>query len=262
MNTQSLRDAFLISGLFDMDKISLTYCEVERGIVGSAVPANDVLYLESVDTLKADFFCQRRELGVLNIGGKGSVTCDDTLYALDPLDCLYIGMGTESVNFASDDPDNPAKFYLLSYPAHAEYPTTHASIKHAAPLTLGSTAEANRRTIYQYIHPTGVQSCQLAMGFTVLDPGNVWNTMPAHVHVRRTEVHMYFDLNSDGAVFHFMGPQDETRHIAVHNEQAVLSPMWSIHSGCGTQAYSFCWGTGGENQRFDDMEHITNIDLR
>lgn len=262
MNTQDLRDAFLIDELFTEGEIALTYCEVERGIVGSAVPTTQELTLEAGAELAADYFCQRRELGVLNIGGEGFITVDGTKYSMNKLDCLYVGRGAKNISFSSQTANNPAKLYLLSYPAHASYPTTHASQQDANPLHLGSLEDSNQRTIFQYIHPNGIQSCQLVMGYTQLQPGSVWNTMPAHTHERRTEVYMYFDVSPDNVVFHFMGPQQETRHIAVHNQQAVVSPMWSIHSGCGTQAYTFCWGMGGENQRFDDMDHIAKIDLR
>lgn len=262
MQTQELRDAFLFDTLFVENQIELIYCEVERSIIGSAVPTTSELVLEAGKELAADYFCQRREVGVLNIGQAGVITVDGTDYDMANLDCLYIGRGSKDVSFKSNDSSAPAKFYILSYPAHAEYPTTHASQQDANPLHLGSLEDSNNRTIYQYIHPNGIQSCQLVMGYTALNPGSVWNTMPPHTHERRTEIYMYFNVDSENAVFHFMGPQEETRHIAVHNEQAIVSPMWSIHSGCGTKAYSFCWGMGGENQRFDDMDHIAKTDLR
>ena len=262
MNTQELRDAFLFDSLFPEDQIELVYCEVERSILGSAVPTSKELVLTAGAELAADYFCQRREVGVLNIGAAGTVTVDGTEYSMANLDCLYISRGSEEVKFSSADAAQPAKFYIVSYPAHAEYPTTHIAQQDANPLHLGSLEDSNERTIYQYIHPKGVQSCQLVMGFTSLKPGSVWNTMPAHTHERRTGVYMYFDVPEENAVFHFMGPQEETRHIAVHNQQAIVSPMWSIHSGCGTKAYNFCWAMGGENQRFDDMDHIAKTDLR
>ncbi|MGJ8693810.1 MAG: 5-dehydro-4-deoxy-D-glucuronate isomerase [Thalassotalea sp.] len=262
MNTQELRDAFLFDTLFQENHIELVYCEVERSILGSAVPTSSELVLEAGAALASDYFCQRREVGVLNIGDTGVITVDGTDYDMANLDCLYIGRGAKNISFKSNDANSPAKFYILSYPAHAEYPTTHASQHDANPLHLGSLEDSNERTIFQYIHPKGIQSCQLVMGYTALKAGSVWNTMPAHTHERRTEVYMYFNVDAENAVFHFMGPQEETRHIAVHNHQAIVSPMWSIHSGCGTKAYSFCWGMGGENQRFDDMDHIAKIDLR
>ena len=261
MTTDELRDAFLID-LFEAGKLNLLYCEVERAIVGAAVPTAGSLSLEAGKELASDYFCQRREVGVLNIGGNGTVTVDGMEYAMENLDGLYIGRGSKAISFASAEAGNPARFYLISYPAHAEYPTTPAKKADANALELGTVEDANKRTIYQYIHENGIKSCQLVMGFTALEPGSVWNTMPCHTHERRTEVYMYFGLDASSKVFHMMGPSDETRHIAVANEQAVISPMWSIHSGCGTKAYTFCWGMGGENQRFDDMDHIAIGDLK
>lgn len=262
MNTQELRDSFLVDSLFTSEQIELTYCEVERSIVGSAVPVGGELVLTAGAELASDYFCQRRELGVLNIGGAGTIIADGVSYPMSKLDCLYVGRGTEDVRFNSDDKNNPAQFYLLSYPAHKAYPTTHATQSDATPLHMGDQAAANKRTIYQYIHEKGIKSCQLVMGFTALDEGSVWNTMPAHTHERRTEIYLYFNVDPSSTVFHMMGPGDETRHITVQNGQAVISPMWSIHSGCGTRAYTFCWGMGGENQRFNDMDGIAVTDLR
>jgi len=261
MTTDELRDAFLVD-LFEAGKVNLLYCEVERAIVGAAVPTGSALKLEAGKELAADYFCQRREVGVLNIGGSGTVTVDGTAYEMEDLDGLYIGRGSEEISFASADAAAPARFYLISYPAHTEYPTTLAKKADANALELGTVEDSNKRTIYQYIHENGIKSCQLVMGFTALEAGCVWNTMPCHTHERRTEVYMYFGLDEDSRVFHMMGPGDETRHIVVANEQAVISPMWSIHSGCGTKAYTFCWGMGGENQRFDDMDHIQIGELK
>jgi 4-deoxy-L-threo-5-hexosulose-uronate ketol-isomerase len=261
MTTDELREAFLVE-LFESGKINLLYCEVERGIIGAAVPTQGSLKLEAGKELAADYFCQRREVGVLNIGGDGTVIVDGTEYVMEKLDGLYIGRGSQQISFTSADASNPARFYLLSYPAHSEFPTTLAKRAEANALELGTVEDANKRTIYQYIHENGIKSCQLVMGFTALEPGSVWNTMPCHTHERRTEVYMYFGLDESSKVFHFMGPGDETRHIAVSNEQAVISPMWSIHSGCGTRAYTFCWGMGGENQRFDDMDGILIRDMK
>lgn len=261
MTTQELRDAFLVN-LFEDGKLNLLYCEVERSIVGAAVPTSKTLKLEAGKELAADYFCQRREIGVLNIGEAGTVTVDGTEYNMENLDGLYIGRGSQEVSFASADAAKPARFYLVSYPAHTEYPTAQAKKADANAINLGSLEDSNKRTIYQYIHEKGIKSCQLVMGFTSLEPGSVWNTMPCHTHERRTEVYMYFGLEEKSKVFHFMGPGDETRHIAVSNEQAIISPMWSIHSGCGTRAYTFCWAMGGENQRFDDMDHIAVNDLK
>lgn len=262
MDTQTLRDSFLIEKLFEAGALNLLYCEVERGIVGAAVPTDGSLKLEAGKELAADYFCQRREVGVLNIGGEGTVTVDGTAYAMENLDGLYIGKGSQEIAFSSANASEPARFYLISYPAHAEHPTKLAKKADANALHLGTVEDANKRTIYQYIHENGIQSCQLVMGFTALEPGSVWNTMPCHTHERRTEVYMYFGLDEASKVFHMMGPGDETRHITIGNEEAVISPMWSIHSGCGTKAYTFCWSMGGENQRFDDMDHIAIKDLK
>ena len=261
MTTEELRDSFLIS-IFETGKLNLLYCEVERGIVGAAVPTDSSLSLEAGEELAADYFCHRREVGVLNIGGDGTVTIDGSEYNMGNLDGLYIGRGSKEVSFTSADADDPARFYMVSYPAHAEFPTTHATKADANVLNLGTMEDANKRTVYQYIHENGIKSCQIVMGFTVLEPGSVWNTMPCHTHGRRTEVYMYFGMDEASRVFHMMGPKEETRHITIANEQAAISPMWSIHSGCGTGAYAFCWSMGGENQRFDDMDHIAIADLQ
>ncbi|MFL3659318.1 MAG: 5-dehydro-4-deoxy-D-glucuronate isomerase [Opitutales bacterium] len=261
MATDELRDAFMVD-FFEEGRLNLLYCEVERSIVGAAVPTNASLTLEAGKALAADYFCQRREIGVLNVGRDGSVTVDGIEYSMENLDGLYIGRGSKEIVFKSMSADDPARFYIISYPAHADYPTRQAKKAEANAIELGSTEEANKRTIYQYIHENGIQSCQLVMGFTALEPGSVWNTMPCHTHERRTEVYLYFGLDDDTKVFHLMGPENETRHIALSNEQAVISPMWSIHSGCGTKAYTFCWSMGGENQRFDDMDHIQIKDLK
>lgn len=262
MTTQEVRENFLVETLFGSDSIEMVYSDVDRAIVGSAVPVQKTLELSSADELKAEFFCQRRELGVLNIGSAGTVTVDGKQYTIANKDSLYIGRGSKAISFASNDSKNSAKFYLLSYPAHAEYPTTHIQIKQAAPVEIGSIEASNKRTIYKCIHPDIAKSCQLVMGFTTLEPGCVWNTMPPHTHERRMEVYMYFDIAKKARVFHLMGKPNETRHIVVKNEQAVVSPSWSIHSGVGTGAYTFCWGMGGENQAFDDMDHLTMDDIK
>lgn len=263
MTTRELRAAFLVEGLFAPGEINLVYWESDRTVLGSATPLDAPLRLEADRELAAEFFCERRELGVMNIGGAGAVTIDGTSYALGALGCLYVGRGSREVIFASDDPAQPAKFYLVSYPAHAVvHPTKPAQPADANQLQLGAPETANQRTIFQYIHEAGIRSCQLVLGFTQLAPGSVWNTMPPHTHSRRSEVYLYFDLPADAAAFHFMGPGDETRHLLVHNGQAVLSPIWSIHAGCGTRNYSFIWAMGGENQRFADMDGIAVSDLR
>ncbi|MBN1781567.1 5-dehydro-4-deoxy-D-glucuronate isomerase [bacterium] len=256
MTTNELREAFLLANLFQPGTIQLVYSEIDRAIAGGAVPAGKDIGLTSADELRADYFCQRRELGVMNIGAKGAVEVDGTVYDMDPLDGLYIGCGSKSVSFHSEKSGDPAVFYLLSYPAHKAYPTKQAKKADAAAVHLGSDEDCNKRTIYKYIHPDGIQSCQLVLGFTELADGNIWNTMPAHTHARRMEVYLYFAIEADHVVFHLMGPPEETRHIVVRNRQAVLSPSWSLHSGAGTKRYSFIWGMGGENQAFDDMDWI------
>lgn len=261
MTSQELRDAFLVD-LFEEGAINLLYCEVERAVVGAAVPTCGKLSIEAGKELASDYFCQRRELGILNIGGAGVVAVDGTEYSMDHLDGLYIGRGSREITLVSNDPAAPARYYMISYPAHKEYPVAQAKRADANVIELGSVEDSNKRAIYQYVYEGGIKSCQLVMGFTALEPGSVWNTMPCHTHERRTEVYLYFGLPENAKVFHFMGPGDETRHLAIGNEQAVISPMWSIHSGCGTQAYRFCWGMGGENQRFNDMDHIAIKDLK
>ena len=256
MTTGELRKTFLIENLFKAGSIELLYCEIERTVVGSAVPVGGELTLEAGREMACDYFCERRELGVLNLGDAGTVTVDGEVFEMDNLDGLYVGRESKNISFASADSANPARFYLASYPAHKSYPTTQAKKADANTIDLGGVADCNQRTIYQYIHENGIQSCQLVMGFTRLKEGSAWNTMPAHTHERRTEVYLYFDIADDAAVFHFMGSAEETRHIAVHNLQAVISPMWSVHSGCGTRNYSFAWAMGGENQRFNDMDQI------
>ena len=262
MTTEELRAAFLNTKLHERGAINLMYCEVERGIAGFAVPTAAPLALPAGKELASDCFCERRELGVLNIGGEGTVTVDGVAYALRPLDVLYVGKGAKEVLFASADAEKPAEFYLASYPAHKAYPTKLVRFEDANHRHLGTAEECNVRTIHQYILPGKCESCQLVMGVTRLEPGSNWNTMPAHTHERRTEMYMYFDIAPDAAVFHFMGAGDETRHIAMHNHDVVVSPMWSIHAGVGTRAYTFCWAMGGENQVFDDMDGIKIEDLK
>jgi len=262
MTTRELRDTFMVENLFKQGSIELLYWETDRTVTGSAVPVGVPLKLETHPELASEYFCERREVGALNIGGPGRITVDGTVYETGALDCLYIGRGNREITFASNDPANPARFFLMSYPAHTAHPTTLATQKDANQVKLGSLETANNRTIYQYIHEGGVKSCQLVMGFTELGVGGVWNTMPAHTHLRRSEVYLYFSVQPDAAVFHFMGPGQETRHVLMHNEQAVLSPIWSIHSGCGTRAYRFIWAMGGENQKFTDMDGIPVADLR
>jgi 4-deoxy-L-threo-5-hexosulose-uronate ketol-isomerase len=262
MTTRELREAFVFEALFCSGESRLLYWETDRTIVGGVMPAESALKLEADKELASDFFCQRRELGVLNLGGRGQVTVDGSVFESGRLDCLYVGRGSRDILFQSADPADPAKFFLMSYPAHAVHPTALAKQSDARQVKLGSQETANQRTIFQYVHEGGLKSCQLVMGITRLESGSVWNTMPPHTHLRRSEVYLYFDVPEDAAVFHFMGPSDETRNILMHDGQAVLSPVWSIHAGCGTQNYSFVWAMGGENQRFDDMDAIAVRNLR
>ncbi len=256
MTSDELRDSFLIDDLFAAGEISLTYTDIDRAIVGSAVPTTSTLTLPTHKELAAEYFAERREIGVINIGAKGTVVVDGTSYELNNRDSLYIAKGSEVVEFASTSSKDPAQFYILSYPAHTAYETKLVTQEQANQLNLGSVADANKRTICQSIRPGIVETCQLVMGFTKLDEGSVWNTFPPHTHRRRTEVYMYFDLPEDSLAFHFMGEPDETRNIVVRQGNAVVSPSWSIHAGCGSRNYTFIWGMGGENQEFDDMDHI------
>lgn len=261
--TEQLRESFLVETLFVPGEIVLVYSHIDRIITGGACPAGKPLALTAdPKTLGADFFLQRREMGVVNVGGPGKVTVDGQTYPMQRLDGLYIGMGAKDVSFASDNPAQPAHFYLSSTPAHAAYPTAHIPISSASPAHLGDLAHSNERTIYKYIHPDGVKSCQLVMGVTLLDPNNMWNTMPVHTHVRRMEVYFYFDVGENNVVFHLLGQPDETRHLVIRNEQAVISPSWSIHSGVGTGNYAFIWAMAGENQTFSDMDAVSMDTLK
>jgi 4-deoxy-L-threo-5-hexosulose-uronate ketol-isomerase len=261
--TDDLRREFLIDKLFVDNDITLVYSHIDRIITGGAYPASGPVALKGdPKELGAEFFLARREMGVVNVGGPGTITADGTEYAMNRLDGLYIGMGTREVSFASADPANPARFYLSSTPAHHAYPTTHIPLDAAEPAHLGSIANSNERTIYKYIHPDGAKSCQLVMGVTLLEPNNMWNTMPAHTHARRMEVYFYFDIQGENVVFHLMGEPDETRHIVIRNEQAVISPSWSIHAGMGTGNYAFIWAMAGENQTFSDMDAVAMSGLR
>lgn len=261
-NTDRLRNEFLIEKLFVAGELNLTYSHYDRIIVGGIVPLEKPLTLGAAKELAADFFFQRREGGVINIGAPGKVVVDGETYVLGSQDALYIGMGAEQVEFVSDDAATPAHFYFLSGTAHKHYPNTPVSKAQARKVHLGSTAESNERTIYQYLHPDVLESCQLCMGVTHLEPGCVWNTMPCHTHDRRMEVYLYFDMDPETVVFHLMGEPQETRHIVMRNEQAVISPSWSIHSGVGTSNYTFIWGMVGENQTFTDMDAVAMTDLR
>jgi 4-deoxy-L-threo-5-hexosulose-uronate ketol-isomerase len=262
MTTQELRDTFLINSLFQPGQISFFYVDLDRTVIGSAVPLAEPLKLCTYDALRAAYFTERRELGVLNIGGPGTIQVQDTEYELGKLDALYVGRGNEKVAFASKDASHPAEFYLLSYPSHAVHPTSLIRASEQQGSELGSSETANLREITRLIHLNGVKSSQLVMGFTRLAPGSVWNTMPAHTHMRRSEIYFYFDLDADQRVIHLMGPGDETRNLVVANKQVVISPGWSIHSGVGTKNYAFCWGMGGENQEYSDMDPLAIADLR
>ncbi|GAA3745970.1 MAG: 5-dehydro-4-deoxy-D-glucuronate isomerase [Flavobacterium nitrogenifigens] len=261
-DTQQLREEFLIDDLMQEDEVVLVYSHYDRYIAGSAVPVKGDLALETIDPLKAPYFLERRELGIINVGGSGSVVVEGTTYELGFKDALYIGAGNKEVVFKSDDKNNPAKFYLNSAPAHTTYPTKKVSLAEANKLQLGTMETANHRTVNQMIIGSVVTTCQLQMGMTELKPGSVWNTMPAHVHDRRMEVYFYLDIPQDQAVCHFMGQPQETRHIWMNNHQAVISPPWSIHSGSGTSNYTFIWGMAGENLDYGDMDVCKITDLR
>ncbi len=262
MTTAELRDTFLLSALCEPGKINLNYVDLDRTVVGFAAPVDAPLTLPTFPELRAEYFLERREVGVLNVGGTGTVSVDGESYALNNLDVLYIGRGTMQVRFASNDKANPAAFYLLSYPSHAEYPVAIVRKEDANPTEMGSIETCNKRTICKYIHLQGARSSQLVMGVTHLAPGCNWNTMPPHTHMRRSEVYMYFNVAEDARVVHLMGPPDETRHIVMADREVVVSPGWSIHAGVGTRAYSFCWGMGGENQDYADMDPAPVQSLR
>ncbi len=261
-DTDRLRSEFLISPVMEDDTINLVYSLFDRFIAGGAVPKSKELKLETIDPLKADYFLQRREMGVINVGGAGNIEVDGMKFELNKKDALYIGRGSKNVVFRSDNMDNPAHFYINSAPAHTSYPTILITKDDADIVDLGSMEESNARTIYKLIVNTVVDVCQLQMGMTELKPGSVWNTMPAHSHNRRMEVYFYFDIPKGQAVSHFMGEPNETRHIWLHNEEAAISPSWSIHSGAGTSNYIFIWGMAGENLDYGDMDGVSIIDLR
>ncbi len=254
LTTQELRDAFLVTDLFQPDAVVLRHIDLDRVVLGGVVPCCDTLTLHAPESLGVEHFTERRELGVLNIGARGSVTVAGTRHDLDKRDVLYIGRGNEEITFESASTTDAARFYLVSYPAHADSPTTLVRAGDVTGDPIGSAEHANARRVARYIHLAGARSAQLVMGVTQLAPGSVWNTMPAHTHFRRTEVYLYFDVPDDGFVVHLMGEPTETRHLIVRNEQVVLSPPWSIHSGCGTSHYTFCWAMGGENQDYGDMQ--------
>jgi 4-deoxy-L-threo-5-hexosulose-uronate ketol-isomerase len=261
MTTQELRDTFLVSNLFAPGELRGQFTDLDRLVVGGIMPAGRPVELPKHKETGRDFFLERRELGVINIGGAGTVRIDGKTFSLDRLDCVYVPMGSKSVAFESTDAKFPAKFYFLSCPAHSSHPATMMKSQDASPVALGAQEMANKRTIYKFIHQGGIQSCQLVMGFTALEEGNVWNSFPPHTHWRRTEIYFYFDLGAQ-LLAHFMGEPQATRHLFLHNEDVALSPNWSIHCGCGTGNYKFIWGMAGENQVFDDMDAVKPLDLR
>jgi 4-deoxy-L-threo-5-hexosulose-uronate ketol-isomerase len=262
MTSEELRETFLLDDLFAPGRIDLAYVDLDRTVIGSAVPTSTPLTLETQPELRAEYFLERRELGVLNVGGSGSVSVDGKAFELDKLDCLYVGRGSQSVIFSSKSAAAPAAFYLLSYQAHAQHPTTMVKRADLQGMALGTPETCNKRTIYKAIHREGINSCQLVMGFTLLEPGSNWNTMPAHTHMRRSEVYFYFDIEPDQRVIHLMGPPQATSHLVMADKQVVVSPGWSIHAGVGTKSYGFCWGMGGENQDYADMDPVAIKDLK
>ncbi|MCI0708816.1 MAG: 5-dehydro-4-deoxy-D-glucuronate isomerase [Chloroflexi bacterium] len=263
LTTNELRAEFLIDELFVDGEIVLVYSHIDRVIVGGAKPVTKPIILSGdPKEIGAEYFLQRRELGVVNVGGPGEIIIDNDCYPMGKLDALYVSQGTQHVEFRSNDAVQPAYFYLVSALAHTAYPTTKISNSDAEPVHLGDISNSNQRTIYKYIHPDGVQSCQLVLGITLLEPNNMWNTMPAHTHARRMEVYFYFDIQDNNVVFHLMGEPDETRHLVVREKQAVISPSWSIHAGMGTGNYAFIWAMAGENQTFADMDAVPMTALR
>ena len=264
--TEEIRGEFLIENLYKKDEVVAVYSHVDRMVTLGCMPVNEAVSISKGIDVWANFgteyFLERREIGIFNIGGAGKIKADGEVFEMGYKDCLYITKGTKEVTFESNSPAAPAKFYMVSAPAHTLYKTTFISIEKAAKKPLGSMETSNKRVINQFIHPDVLKTCQLSMGMTVLEPGSVWNTMPAHTHERRMEVYMYFEVPENQVVFHMMGEGTETRHIVMQNEQAVISPSWSIHSGAGTSNYTFIWAMGGENQAFDDMDNIATTDLR
>lgn len=260
--TGLIRDRFLIDQIVNPDQITCVYTHYDRMIVGAAVPVNKTLELENYPNLRANYFLERREIGIINVAGDGEITTDGVTHTLKKLDCLYVGKGVKSVSFSSKNTEQPAVFYILSAPAHVNYPSALMTHAEAAKVNTGDGATANRRTINKYIHLDGIKSCQLVMGLTILHEGSIWNTMPPHTHDRRMEAYFYFDLPAGQKVFHYMGQGDETRHITMNNYEAVVSPPWSIHSGSGTASYSFIWGMAGENLDYTDMDAINIPDIK
>ncbi|HQX74383.1 MAG TPA: 5-dehydro-4-deoxy-D-glucuronate isomerase [Chitinophagaceae bacterium] len=262
MTTEQLRENFLVQNLVQDDTIQLVYSHYDRVIIGGVKPVNKTLALPNHPELKADYFLQRRELGIINVGGAGTVVADGKEYAINKMDCIYLGKETKEVKFKSRHKKDPAVLYLLSAPAHHKYPNKLMTKEKASPVNLGDASTSNKRTIYKYIHLDGIKSCQLVMGLTVLENGSVWNSVPPHTHTRRMEVYFYFDVPAEHRVFHFMGQPQETRHLVMANHEAVISAPWSMHFGCGTSSYGFIWGMAGENQVFTDMDPAPVADLK
>jgi 4-deoxy-L-threo-5-hexosulose-uronate ketol-isomerase len=262
MNTDELRDTFLVDDISVPSRLRLAYVDLDRTVIGFATPVADTLTLPCPPELRADYFCERRELGILNVGGPGVVTVDGERFDMSALDTLYVGRGAMVVTFTSLADNDPSSFYLLSYPAHTSYPTTLSRFSDLTPLELGSAQTCNHRKIYKAIHLEGIRSCQLVMGFTLLETGSCWNTMPPHTHMRRSEIYMYFNVDPSQRIVHLMGPPDATKHLIVQDKQVTISPGWSIHAGVGTASYGFCWGMGGENQQYTDMDPVTIADLK
>lgn len=263
LDTDQIRAQYLIPEVMKSGEITAAYSLHDRMITLGAVPAGSALDLPIYEEMtKAEFFLERREIGIINVGGSGTITVDGESFSLANKECLYIGKGKKQISFSSDTTETPALYYMNSCPAHTEYPTTHARLKDANKVELGASENCNERVIYQYIHEEGIKSCQLVMGFTSLLKGSIWNTFPPHTHLRRMEVYFYFDLPKDQIVMHFMGQPQETRHISMSNKQAIISPEWSIHAGAGTSNYSFIWAMAGENQAFTDMDGQTLKDLK
>jgi 4-deoxy-L-threo-5-hexosulose-uronate ketol-isomerase len=261
-STDKIRERFLVDNIVQPDKLTSVYTHYDRMIIGATCPMAKTIELENYHNLRADYFLERRELGIINVAGEGRVNIDGAFYDVNKLDCLYVGKGVKRVTFSSKNPESPAVFYLLSAPAHANHPTVLMTHAEAAKVHTGDTSTANKRTINKYIHRDGIKSCQLVMGLTILHEGSVWNTMPPHTHDRRIEAYFYFDLPAGQRVFHLMGQGNETRHITINNYEAVVSPPWSIHSGSGTATYSFIWGMAGENLDYTDMDAIAIPDLK
>jgi 4-deoxy-L-threo-5-hexosulose-uronate ketol-isomerase len=262
MDTEELRSNFLMQDLMKTDMLTLVYAHYDRMITGGVKPVNEKVILRNDAELKAEYFLERREIGIINVGGAGIVEADGVVYELNKLEALYLGKGNKLVSFSSKSKTSPANFYLVSAAAHHAYPNRKMTKEEASPLNLGEAATANKRTIYKYIHPDGIPSCQLVMGLTVLEEGSVWNSVPPHTHTRRTEIYFYFDLPEQHRVFHFMGEPRETRHITMANHEAVISPAWSMHYGVGTASYGFIWAMAGENQAFTDMDQVALTEIR